>query len=666
MCGIAGIFSLNRQNLPLFDPHRVLDSIYHRGPDDEGIFQAPGVFLGVRRLAIIDPAMGHQPVSDESGRYHLVMNGEIFDYDLFLDKLRQRGHRFHSHCDTEVAVHLVEEGWTKILDDIDGQYAMAAYDQREHRLFLARDRMGICPLFYAQVGDLLLFGSEMKALFATGLIRPVINRRSLDAVAAFGCVPAPGAVFEGVQQLMPGQYLEVHNGVLTRHTYWDIPYNDAGDYPDRPVETWADEFRDILRAACVRRLKADVPVGLYLSGGIDSATIAAMTADVARSGHEAFSISFPEPSFDESAKTTLVADSLGIPTRFLKYHQSDLAGDLPTLIYHGESPLVSTEAVPLMALSRLAHKHVKVVLTGEGADEALGGYLYFRWEAIKHMVGPGLLGWVADRVGSPFFRHYVGNRNSFVPQPADRRWAMDVFGCYPAIMMKFLYFRMIRHMVYSPEMLDRQSKCHDEEFLQLPRERMRRWDQYNRTLYLSSRIFMTNHLLGSHGDRALMANSVEGRYPFLDRTVQDFLAAVPPVHKSRWHEEKFLLRRAMEKRLPEQIIRTMKKPFLAPFGTQFVGKDSTEQIRDLLTPRAIKEFGYFDPAKVAGIVRFLEDSKASVAADTGESIRPGRQAVHQVVMGLAMTYVVSTQVLADQVRSGKFQSNAPAPAPATV
>jgi asparagine synthase (glutamine-hydrolysing) len=655
MCGIAGIYNLRGEDrLPQFNPHAVLDSIRHRGPDDEGIFREGGVFLGARRLAIIDPARGHQPVANETGQIHLVMNGEIFDYDLLLADLQGRGHRFHSHCDTEVLVHLLEERWADVFDQIDGQYALAAYDGRDRKLLLARDRMGICPLFYAVVGDYLVFGSEMKAIFATGLIEPRIDPRSLDAVTAFGCVPAPRAMFQGVQSLRPGELLEVRNGQISRRIYWDIPYSDAGDYANHSIEHQAEEFREILAAASRRRLKADVPVGLYLSGGIDSSAIAALALDHNNGSTEAFSIAFPEPGFDESSRTRRVADSLGLRTHMLTYRQSELARDIPRTVYHGEVPLISTESVPLMALSARARERVKVVLTGEGADEALGGYLYFRWEALNAATATSLparlLRWVAGRV----LHRSLGRRNPFTPQPHDVRWAQQVFGCYPAIMMKFFYFRMLRDLVYSDDMLRRQQSHSDEELVDLPRADMARWDQYSRTLYLSSRIFMTSHLLGSHGDRALMANSVEGRYPFLDRQVQEFLGRVRPDYKTRWYREKILLRRAMAGRLPGEVLRRQKKPFLAPFGTPFVGDDATEYIRHLLAPATIAKFGYFDPEKVAKVSQYLLGQKQAVAEDRGESMRSSRAATERVVSGMALTLVVTTQMLEDQVRSGKF------------
>lgn len=653
MCGIAGIFNLRSRNLPDFDPDLVLNTIRHRGPDDDGAFIQGGVFLGARRLAIIDPESGHQPVSDESHRFHLVMNGEIFDYDLFMKDLLSRGHKFRSHCDTEVLVHLMEEEWSDALDVVDGQYAIAVYDQREERFLLARDRMGICPLYYAQVGDYLVFASEMKAIFATGLLEPRINLRSLDAVLAFGATPAPSALFEGVRMLEPGHYLEARNGRLTDRAYWDIPYNDAGQYPRRTLTQWTDEFREVLCGASRRRLKADVPVGVYLSGGIDSATVASMVADKG-ARMQAFTIGFPEPGFDETNQALQLADHLGFNVHVLRYSQGDLARDLPELIHACETPLISTESVPMLALSRLARQHVKVVLSGEGSDEALGGYLYFRWEALKQGLGDGLGGWLLNAVAKPILGRVLGERNPFIPQPVDRAWAVDIFGYYPAIMMKFFYFRLLREMTYSTEMLHRQRDLYDGEFLNLPLSRMRRWDPYNRTLYLSSRIFMTSHLLASRGDRALMANSVEGRYPFLDRTVQEFMAAVPPAIKTTWLTDKYLLRRTMAKRLPKAVIRRQKKPFLAPFGTPFVGQDATDYIRDLLSPQRIRALGYFDVNKVQHLVDYLTHEKQAYSEDRGESMRASRKATERLVAGMALTFVVSAQILADQVSQGRF------------
>lgn len=664
MCGIAGVFSLRGAALPAFDPGAVLDSIRHRGPDGRGSFRQGGVFLGATRLAIIDPAGGQQPMACETGRFRIVMNGEVYDFAPLMEELKGRGHVFRSHCDTEVVLHLVEELWAGALDRIDGQFALAVHDARENRLLLARDRMGISPLFYAVVGDTLVFASEMKAIFATGLLAPEIDPRALDAILAIGTVPAPHAVFRGVRSLPPGRWLEVRRGAITEHTFWDLAYPAAGEYPDRTERQWSDGLRDALRRACRRRLRADVPVGLYLSGGIDSASVGAFVAGTDEIAGRAFSIRFPEPGFDESRHTQALAEHLGLQVHFLAYSQHDLARDVPTLIYHGETPLIATESVPLMALAAVASRSVKVVLTGEGADEALGGYPYFLWEAFQERVGDGVLGRALVGAARRWFRRTLGADNPCEPAPSDLAWAHEVFGFYPASMGKFHYLRRLRELVYSPPMVDRLRGRSDAEFVELPRQEMLRWDRINRSLYVDSRLCMTSHLLAAHGDRALMTHSIEGRYPFLDREVQELLASAPPFVKLRWHTGKRLLRRALAERLPGAVRRRVKKPFLAPFGTPFVGREAPEYVRYLLEPDTIRTYGYFDPTRVARIAAELTEIRRALAKDTASSLRFHPDVVRRTVLGMALTFVVTTQILADQVRAGRFGGRPGATGPA--
>lgn len=665
MCGIIGVFNIRGGPCPAFDIEAALASLHHRGPDDRGHYRQGSIVMGATRLAIIDPAAGHQPVHDEAGRYHAVLNGEIYDYDQILADLKAGGHFFRSRCDTEVACHLFEQYWTDALDKIDGQYALAVFDSQAERLLLVRDRMGICPLFYAIVGDSLVFASEMKAIFATGLVRPQIDPRSLDSVAALGNVPAPRSMFVGVKALPPGHFLEAREGRVNIRAYWDIPYPCRGGHAKRPIDQAAAELRDLLTAACKRRLKADVPVGLYLSGGIDSASIATMVANEPEIRKRVFSIAFRERGFDEQPLTAEIADFLGLQTQFLLYPQKQLADDLPKLVYHAESPILSTESVPLMALSGLARQHVKVVLTGEGSDEAMGGYIYFRWDALRNVGGEGLWDALIRTIFYPMFRLGMGPRNPFVPQRADRRWAQEVFGYCPGNMMKFLYFRIARELTYSDDMWQRQAALSDAELVDLPRDHMRTWDLYDRSLYVSSRVFMTGYLLGAHGDRALMAHSVEGRYPFLDRTVQEYLATVPSMQKTTWMHEKILLRRAMAGRLPAHVVKRKKKAFLAPFGTPFVGDNASDLIRELLSPTMLKRYGYFDPAKIARLVSKMEQVKQTSNGDR-ETFQLGSEAIARTVAGMALTFAVSTQILAHQVATGAFTSGAASPAAAAV
>jgi asparagine synthase (glutamine-hydrolysing) len=664
MCGIFGVFDLTGGGLPPFERSLPLRVLRHRGPDDEGVFEDRRAFLGARRLAIIDPERGRQPVRDEAGRLHLVMNGEIYDYPRLLEQLQAGGHALRSRCDSEVAVHLLEDKWSEALDDIDGQYALAVYDAKAARLLLARDRTGICPLFYAERGGLLLFASEMKALFATGLLAPEIDPRSLDAVAAFGCVPAPRTVFRGIRCLPAAHFLEAKDGRTRVQQYWDIPYPEQGDYAIRREAEWAEELRDLLAEAARRRLRADVPVGLYLSGGIDSASVAAMIADAEGIRGRVFSIGFPEPGFDESQRIRRLASHLGLQAQILLYTQKELASDFPRLVLHAETPAISTESVPLLALSGLARKQVKVVLTGEGSDEALGGYEYFQWEALRLAGARRLRGKIALAAMRPVFSATFGRDNPFFPNAASRRWAEEVFGFYPAGMMLFHNWRALRRLTYSATMLDRSGGASDAELIHLPRQRILRWDQLNRSLYVSSRVFLQGHLLATHGDRVLMANSVEGRYPFLDRTVLEFLARVPPSLKLAPNgllpTSKFLLRRAMQDRLPEEVVRRPKKMFLAPFGTPFVGPDAPEYARELLSERALREYGYFDPLQVGSIVRSMERLKGELGRDRGEHVRFGRRVWLRTLHGMALTFVLSTQLLESYVRDGSLRAGSPA------
>jgi asparagine synthase (glutamine-hydrolysing) len=652
LCGIVGVLNIRGGRIPdKFNSARALASIIHRGPDDEGTWSADGVFLGARRLSIIDVAGGHQPVTDEQKRFHLVMNGEIFDYDKLLEVLKSRGHRLVSHCDTEVAVHMFEESWFDTLDKIDGQFAVAVYDEREKRLLLARDRMGICPLFYTVSGDLLIFASEIKAILATGLVTPKLDLRALDAVTVFGSIQPPNTAFEGVKSLAPGHYLQVVGGRIAEGVYWDLEYPDAGDYPRRSEKEWISDFYGLMHSAVERRLKADVPVGIYLSGGIDSSTVAALCH-----GHEdvksrVFSIGFAEKGFDESDKIRRLADYLGLETHLITYSQNDLAMDFPRLIYHGESPLISTESIPLMALSGLARQYVKVVLTGEGSDEALGGYSYFRWEEFKRVlkkIGP--LGRLVSAFARRRFGNLIGQDNPLFPSAATEKWANDIFGFYPAGMVQMFYYNAIRKLVYSGWMFDRLAKLSDADLIHLDRAKMSRWDHLNRSLYVSSRTFMTNHLLGSHGDRALMANSVEGRYPFLDRTVQEFLLKVPPTVKTSWRTEKRLLRNAMKGKLPSDVIKRRKQPFLAPFGTPFVGESAPDYARELLSVSALKKSGYFDADNVVRIARQLDASKNNPLFHSSNPMETHPGVAEHTLQGMSITFVLSVQVLDDFIR----------------
>lgn len=679
MCGIFGAFSLSSRPLPPIDVVASLEAIRHRGPDDDGVWSDSGTLLGTRRLSIIDPERGHQPMTNESGTLHIVMNGEIFGYESLLAELEGRGYRFRSHCDTEVALNLFEQSREEAIERIDGQYAIALHDAKRGELLLLRDRTGIAPLFYCVRDSVLFFASEMKALFAGGRVQPHIDARSLDAVTGFGCIPPPRTLFEGVYSLPAGHYLvarrrstapprDVRHRVGS-HTesaenihvvrYWDIPYPAAGQYENRTENEWAEDFYEILEHAVHRRLRSDVPVGLYLSGGIDSASVGALVHGADGVKERVFSIGFPERRFDETTKTQRLARFLSLNEQYLRYSQSDLARDLPRLVFHAESPLISTESVPLFALSGLAAKHVKVVLTGEGSDEALGGYDYFMRDAVFSRLDGGALAKLVRAAVRLRVATALGERNPVMPHEEELAWADEVFGFYPAGAIQMFYWKMIRTATYSAAMRERVSHLSDSELVELPTANLRSWDQLNRSLYVSSRVFLQGHLLAAHGDRALMAHSVEGRYPFLDRTVQEFLARVPPELKIRvigprtW--EKYLLRRAMNGVLPREVLRRRKKPFLAPFGTPFAGREVPEYVTELLANRTLADYGYFDPEEVQRIRDRLTHVVETSGPQGSATPRLNRSAIRQTVDGMALAFVLSVQILEHTVRQTGYR-----------
>ena len=670
MCGIFGVFSIDGRPIPDLDAKAALDAIRHRGPDDEGIWRDAHTLLGSRRLSIIDPTGGHQPMADESGSRRIVMNGEIYDYETMLSELQNAGHRFQSRCDTEVALHLLEGRLDDALERIDGQYAIAYHDSRRNRLLLVRDRTGICPLFYALKDGMLVFASEMKAIFASGLVEARIDVRSIDAVSCFGCVPSPRTLFEGVLSLPAGHYLTADraagragSGVsleaqLRVERYWDIPYPPAGEYENRGESEWADELRGALEASVRRRLRSDAPVGLYLSGGIDSATVGALLRNAEPVRGRVFSIGFPERNYDESARTRRLASYLGLTEQYLRYSQDDLAADIPRLLYHAESPIISTESVPLFALSGLASRHVKVILTGEGSDEALGGYDYFERDVLVGRLESNGIGALLRPAAKLWLRSALGRDNPVFPSTSVRAWSEEIFGCYPAVAIQMFYWKALRAMTYSGTMLERAEHRSDAELVSLPIAEIKKWDPLNRSLYLSSRLFLQGHLLAAHGDRALMAHSVEGRYPFLDRQVQELIARVPPELKIRRRgvrtQEKHLLRRAMSRDLPREVLTRRKKPFLAPFGTPFVGTHAPEYVRELLSERVIRDFGYFDPNRIGEIRLRLErvaDSRRGPAV-------PGmnRASVNETVDGMALVFALSVQLLEYLTRTTGYRS----------
>jgi len=600
MCGIAGIVELSgRQAVPARAVRAMTNSIIHRGPDEEGFLDRPRLTFGSRRLSIVGLADGQQPIHNEDRSVSVVFNGEFFDYPEAREELEKRGHRFATHTDTELLPHRWEEDQEGMFVKLRGQFAVALFDNKRQRVVLGRDRFGICPLFWTRQrtanGDFLLFASEIKALLASGFVDPQADLNGINHLFTFFGIPGPVTCFKGVQALQPGHYLRIDLGEsgeakVTDHTYWEMEFPDEGSELIGDPRKLIDEFEALLQDATRIRLRADVPVVSYLSGGLDSTTVAALAKEVRGTSVPLFTIQIQDPDLDEVNEATLAARSLGTEPHVLQSGAADVLRVYPRLIQAAESPVVDTSCAALLQLSGLVHQSgYRVALTGEGSDEWLAGYPWYKISRVLSWLDfiPGLpLSFHLRRLllkvtGSPTLpRGRVEQVLSAVGGP--NPW-LDPYGMMSLSKIRF----------FNDELLKVVENVVVYEQLGLKREKLKRWHPLHRGLYMSGRIHLPGLLLQAKGDRIAMANSVETRYPFLDERVFDFLAKLHPSYKLRRLTDKWLLRKVAERRLPKSIAWRSKAMFRAPFDS-FHGENVPPFVDQLLSEEALKRTGYFN------------------------------------------------------------------------
>lgn len=619
MCGIAGGLSLGAaapvqpQTL-----RRMLTLLRHRGPEVAGVYAAGPVALGHARLSIVDLAGGLQPLTNEDGTLWLIVNGEVFNYVELRAELRARGHRFRTGSDSEVILHLYEEMGPALLDRLNGQYAFALWDARRRRLMLARDRLGVRPLFYTRVGGALLFGSEIKALLADPRVPRRVDPRALDQLFTYWAALPGRTMFEGVREVPAGYYLlaESGNPDVTLTPYWSHRYPAIED-DGADEEGYAAQLYDLLVDATRLRLRADVPVGAYLSGGLDSSAIAAIVMRHATSTLHTFSVAFEDKAFDERLFQQRMARHLGSEHHVVECSQRDIGAVFPDVIWHTETPLLRTAPAPLFLLSALVRRHgLKVVLTGEGADEFLGGYNIFKealvrrfWarepsSRLRPLLLRGLYDWVPDLQSSAqsyleaFFKQ--GMHETDDPTYSHHlRWRNTA-------RLKRLFSAETRAALGGYDSTDELHALLDPA---LPS-----WRPLSQAQHLEVRTFLTPYLLSSQGDRVAMAHSVEGRFPFLDHRVVEFAATIPARMRLRGLDEKHILKRAVRDLLPEEVWRRPKQPYRAPISTAFCGPDAPAYVDDLLAPDAVAATGLFNPVAVARLL-----AKCRSGAHIGEN-----------------------------------------------
>ena len=587
MCGIAGIVQTDPDGaVDNATIHRMCEAIMHRGPDDEGIFTKAGVGLGMRRLSIIDLAGGHQPVFNEDKTVWIVFNGEIYNFQELRPDLERRGHRFSTHSDTEVIVHLYEEYGAECVQKLRGMFAFAIYDERVGRLLLVRDRLGKKPLHYALQNGTLLFASEMKSILVVKPDLAKVNRQALLQYMYFGYVPDPATAFEPIQKLPPGHLLEFEKGEIRIRQYWDLP--QYGTHDPGSEEELLEELEHRLAEAVRIRLIADVPLGAMLSGGTDSSTVVALMARATSQPVKTFSIGFRQADFDESPYARLVAEKFGTDHHELIV-EPDLVETVTMLTRHLEEPFGDSSMLPTYFISCLARKHVKVALSGDGGDEAFAGYDRYR----IHLQERGY-DWIPGWAGR-WYRDYV---HPWVPrQLPGRNLAYSV-----ALPWQERYTEGISFQPFQREMgiLSNEFVALDGDPLNVFRKYLDRAparDPLGRVLYLDTKTYLPGDIL-TKVDRMSMATSLEARVPLLDHVLLEWVTALAPRWKMRNRSQKFILRKLAERvGVPSQVLNRPKQGFALPLGHWMRNELKDMVLTILLEPRTLQR-GYFNPKGV--------------------------------------------------------------------
>lgn len=605
MCGIAGFFGTVETPEPAERlVGRMVSAIRHRGPDESGVHVEPGVGLGHARLSIIDVASGQQPMASAEGDVVISFNGEIFNFVELRRDLIAKGHVFRTESDTEVIIRAYEAMGPDCLSVLNGDFAFALWDRRNRRFMLARDRMGVRPLFYAWRGGCLYFASEAKALFEVPQITAEVDPIALDQTFTFWFPLAPRTPFKEVFELPPAHRLIATPDEVSVRRYWSLDYPDAGDadaVDGRGEADIAEELCALMIDATRIRLRSDVPVGAYLSGGLDSAIIAAAARDIVPDRLQTFSVTFDSPEFDESAYQLEMVRALGTEHMAVPCRQTDIGRLFPEVIRHAERPVLRTAPTPLFALSRLVNENdFKVVLTGEGADEVFAGYDIFKEAKLRRFCARQPQSAWRPLLFQRLYPYLPGLKG----QPQSYRNAFFTAGLDAVDDPLFSHLPRFRTTAggkafFSAEMretLDGYDAL-DDLRAQLPAD-FTRWHPLSQAQYLETAYLLPGYILSAQGDRVAMANAVEGRFPFLDHRVVEFAARIPPRLKIRGLREKHILREAMADLLPPNIGNRVKQPYRAPDSSSFVGADAPAYVGERLAPAAIAEAGHFSPRAV--------------------------------------------------------------------
>ncbi|WP_179334664.1 asparagine synthase (glutamine-hydrolyzing) [Winogradskyella costae] len=634
MCGIAGFFNINLSTED--KTHRLqqmLTRIKHRGPDESGIYISEAASLGSVRLSIVDLATGTMPLSNSNDSLWIVFNGEIFNHIELREELIAKNHTFKTQSDTEVIIYLYEEYGPEFLSKLNGQFAIAIWDKTKQELFLARDRVGIRPLFYTTINDAFVFASEIKSFLEFPEFRPKISAKALSEYFTFWTTLSSNTAFEDVFELPPGSYMIINANAKTAKTYWELPITKPNDYKYNTLKEASEEFESIFTDAVKLRLRADVKVAAYLSGGLDSSITTSFIKKILPDNLRTFSIGFTEKDFDESSFQNIAQDYFHTNHSRITCNPNDISENFKDVVWHSEAPLLRTAPTPMSLLAKsVRDQDIKVVITGEGADELFGGYNIFKETKIKHF-------WAKDPK-SKFRPLLLKKLYPYIPQisKANNTVLKMFFGYKLSETTSPIYSHLLRwhntSRINNYFSKDYKEAVHNynpiAEIEKQLETKFKDLDYLTKAQWIELHFFMSKYLLSSQGDRMAMANSVEGRYPFLDHRIIEFCMQLNPDLKLNGLNEKYLLKKLMKDRLPESILNRSKQAYRAPIQSAFFSEDMPPYLDSMLSEEKITEFGVFNAAYVSQLKKKMTLNKQVSEIDN-----------------MAITAVLSTQILYD-------------------
>jgi len=599
MCGIAGLYNFKTDRpVKLNQIKAMVSAVNHRGPDECGFLLDRNFGMGMSRLSIIDLSGGSQPVHNEDRSIWIVFNGEVFNYIELRQELELKGHQFYTHSDTEAIIHIYEEYGEDFVKFLNGQFAISIWDTKKNKLILARDRVGIRPLFYSELeGQALFFASEMKSIFAEGTISPKIDNKGLAEIFTYWVNIPPTTSFENINEVPPGHLLICDKDGVKIKPFWKMEFPTNGGFLNKSKEEITHELKEQIDQAIALRLRADVPVVAYLSGGIDSSVISTLVKRNHNNNLTTFSVAFKDKDYDERAYQEQMVAHLGTNHHMCEVDAHDIAEAFINVIWYAEKPMMRTAPAPLYVLSRLVrNNNIKVVLTGEGADEIFGGYNIFKESMVRRFWARQPESNWRPLLFSRLYPYILKDSKHLNPfwQGFFKKSLNQTHLPYYSHLIRWdntskirLFFNDEIKQVYNRILSYRGV----EDYLDSDIDS---WHPINQAQYIEASLFMSGYLLSSQGDRMMMGNSVEGRFPFLDHNVIEYAAKIPTDLKIKGLNEKYILKETYKDIIPHDIIHRSKQPYRAPIASSFLSEQTPDLIKELVQPEKINQYEYFN------------------------------------------------------------------------